>query len=210
MNIDWYIKGKQFGNCNCVYGCPCQFNAPPTDNYCQGIGAFLIEEGLFGEVPLNGVKAVSMMKFPGPIHEGNGQMQLILDSNSSIEQQNAMKSIMYGKETEPMATSFAMYCSMMKKIHDPLIKNIKLDINLETRICNLNVEDIITTSTRPIINPITGEEHRARINLPNGIEFKEAEMASGSTSANAAFKTNFNNTYVGIALVNLTPKGIIN
>ena len=32
MSIDWHIKGRQFGNCNCNYGCPCQFNAPPTDN----------------------------------------------------------------------------------------------------------------------------------------------------------------------------------
>ena len=47
MSIDWHIKGRQFGNCNCNYGCPCQFNAPPTDNYCHGIGAFLIDEGFF-------------------------------------------------------------------------------------------------------------------------------------------------------------------
>ena len=50
MNIDWHIKGKQFGNCNCNYGCPCQFNAPPTDNYCHGIGAFLIEEGFLANL----------------------------------------------------------------------------------------------------------------------------------------------------------------
>ena len=47
--INWHIKGKQFGNCNCNYGCPCQFNALPTDNYCHGMGAFLIEEGFFWE-----------------------------------------------------------------------------------------------------------------------------------------------------------------
>ncbi len=25
--IDWAIKGREFANCNCSYGCPCQFNA---------------------------------------------------------------------------------------------------------------------------------------------------------------------------------------
>jgi hypothetical protein len=30
----------------------------------------------------------------------------------------------------------------------------------------------------PIKNPVTGEEHRALITLPNGFEFKEAEMAN--------------------------------
>ena len=208
MNINWQIKGKQFGNCNCNYGCPCQFNAPPTDNYCHGIGAFLIEEGFFGDTDLAGVKAVSMMKFPGPIHDGNGEMQIILDSNSTLSQQNAIQSIIYGKETEPMATAFSMYFSMMKKIHDPLIKNIELNINIETRICNLKAENIIITKTEPIKNPITGDPHRARIVLPMGMEFKEAEMGSGTTEAYAAFDTNFKDTYVQIASLNLTPKGI--
>jgi hypothetical protein len=30
----------------------------------------------------------------------------------------------------------------------------------------------------PIKNPVTGEEHRARIALPNGFEYKEAEMGN--------------------------------
>ena len=25
--IDWYIEGSEFGNCNCSFGCPCQFEA---------------------------------------------------------------------------------------------------------------------------------------------------------------------------------------
>ncbi len=208
MTIDWRIKGKQFGNCNCNYGCPCQFNAPPTDNYCHGMGAFLIEEGYFGNIDLSGTRSVFMAKWPGPIHEGKGQMQIILDSNSTSDQQNALKSIMYGKETESMATAFAMYASTMETIYEPLIKKINLEINLETRICKLQAEEIISTTTKPIINPITGAEHRAKIHLPNGIEFHEAEMGSGSTKANAAFKTDLNETYVQIAILNLTPQGI--
>lgn len=208
MSIDWHIKGKQFGNCNCNYGCPCQFNAPPTDNYCHGMGAFLIEEGFFGDTDMSGVRSVFMAKWPGPIHEGKGQMQIILDKKLTIDQQNAMKSIMYGEETEPMSTAFSMYFSTMEKIHDPLFKNIELSIDLESRRCDLQAEDIIQTTTKPITNPITKEEHRAILNLPNGIEFREAEMGSGSTKAKAAFNTDFNDTYVQIALLNLTPKGI--
>jgi len=208
MSIDWHIKGKQFGNCNCNYGCPCQFNAPPTDNYCHGMGAFLIEEGYFGDTDMRGVRSVFMAKWPGPIHEGKGQMQIIIDKNLTSNQQKAIQSIMYGRETEPMATAFSMYASTMEKIHDPLFKNIELNIDLESRKCNLQAEDIISTTTKPITNPVTGVEHRARINLPNGIEFREAEMGSGSTKANAAFETNFNDTYVQIAILNLTSQGI--
>ena len=30
----------------------------------------------------------------------------------------------------------------------------------------------------PILNPVTGEKHRARIVLPNGFEYKEAEVGN--------------------------------
>ena len=34
------------------------------------------------------------------------------------------------------------------------------------------------SDVKPIKNPATGEEHRARIALPNGFEYKEAEMGN--------------------------------
>ena len=35
----WELKMKEFVNCNCAYGCPCQFNALPTNGNCQGIAS---------------------------------------------------------------------------------------------------------------------------------------------------------------------------
>src|SRR5207249_542327 len=36
----WMLKGREFGNCNCAYGCPCQFNALPTYGHCYGLAVF--------------------------------------------------------------------------------------------------------------------------------------------------------------------------
>src|SRR5262245_43327597 len=41
--VGWEIKGREFGNCNCDYGCPCQFNALPTHGHCRGLAVFDIE-----------------------------------------------------------------------------------------------------------------------------------------------------------------------
>ncbi len=206
--IEWHIKGKQFGNCNCDYGCPCQFNALPTYDYCHGIGAFKIEEGFFGDIDMAGVNSVFMGKWPGPIHDGNGEMQIILDTKSSTKQRDAMKSILYGENTEPMTTSFYMYHSMMSKIHEPLIKDIQITVDISARKCFLQAEDIITTTVEPIKNPISKEELKATIVLPNGIEFKKSEMASGTTNGLGAFKSVFKDSYSGIAELNVTHKGI--
>ena len=50
--IKWEIKGREFGNCNCDYGCPCQFNALPTQGHCRGLAVFDIERGFHGSTRL--------------------------------------------------------------------------------------------------------------------------------------------------------------
>jgi hypothetical protein len=34
--IDWYVEGIEFGSCNCIYACPCQFEGLPTHGNCCG------------------------------------------------------------------------------------------------------------------------------------------------------------------------------
>ena len=53
----WEIKGREFGNCNCDYGCPCQFNALPTYGHCRGLAVFDIETGFHGSTRLDGLRA---------------------------------------------------------------------------------------------------------------------------------------------------------
>lgn len=37
--FDWKMSTKQIGTCSCDYGCPCEFNAPPTRPPCEGVMA---------------------------------------------------------------------------------------------------------------------------------------------------------------------------
>jgi hypothetical protein len=44
--VDWYIEGVEFSNCNCDYACPCQFESRrPTYGDCRGFAAVLIDKG---------------------------------------------------------------------------------------------------------------------------------------------------------------------
>ncbi|MGI9480987.1 MAG: DUF1326 domain-containing protein, partial [Hyphomicrobiales bacterium] len=54
--VDWYIEGKQFGNCDCVDGCPCQFEGIPTNGGCTGFEVLQIDKGHFGGVQLDGLR----------------------------------------------------------------------------------------------------------------------------------------------------------
>src|SRR5688572_8400856 len=68
--IPWEIQGREFVNCNCAYGCPCQFNALPTHGRCEATGAIVIDKGRFGDVSLDGAKIAFVFWWPGAVHEG--------------------------------------------------------------------------------------------------------------------------------------------
>jgi len=52
--IDWEIHGMDFTNCNCSYGCPCQFNALPSHGNCHAVVFLRIDRGHFGKTKLDG------------------------------------------------------------------------------------------------------------------------------------------------------------
>ncbi len=56
MATKWHINGDYILACNCDYGCPCNFNARPTAGFCQGATGFLVAEGAYGDVRLDGQK----------------------------------------------------------------------------------------------------------------------------------------------------------
>ena len=59
----WEIQGIELINCNCSYGCPCQFNALPTHGNCRSLAGIQIEEGYFGDIRLDGLRAVVLAVF---------------------------------------------------------------------------------------------------------------------------------------------------
>jgi hypothetical protein len=61
---------------------------------------------------------------------------------------------------------------------EPIFAPITFDVDRERRRATVRIPDIGETNIEPIKNLVTGEEHRARIVLPNGFEFKEAEMGN--------------------------------
>jgi len=210
--IEWYVKGREFGNCNCDYGCPCQFNALPTHGDCRAMSAFLIEEGRFGEVVLDGTAAVFLAAWPGPVHEGNGTMQYIVDDGAGAAQQDALLKIMSGQETEPMATMWSVFAAMTTTFLDPLIRPIELEIDIEARRGRVSIPNVMTTTGEPIRNPVTGDEHRARIDLPDGFEYRLAEMASAATRTgpDAGIELAFDNSYGQFAEIHLSHTGRMN
>ena len=207
--INWRIKGREFANCNCDYGCPCQFNALPTHGNCEAVAAYEIDEGNFGDIKLDGLRAAGVYYWPGPVHEGNGRMQLIVDARADDQQREALIKIMQGEETEPMATMWAVYTAMCSDMLETLSKPIDLEIDVENRIGHISVPGVFETTGEPIRNPVSGDTHRARIDLPDGFEYTLAEIGSASTKATGEIKLSLDNSYGQFAELHLSNSGIV-
>jgi len=95
----WRLRAVEYANCNCSYGCPCQFNGLPTHGNCEAVAAYHIDEGYHGEVRLDGLRAAIVYSWPGAVHEGNGTMQAIIDERANDEQRSALDRILHGKDT---------------------------------------------------------------------------------------------------------------
>jgi hypothetical protein len=171
----WRISGEQVNSCNCAWGCPCQFNSRPTHGKCHGAVGWRIAEGYYSETRLDGLSYALVVSWPGALHEGNGIAQWFIDERANPAQRAALSSIVSGQTGGALFQVLASICPKQRPV---LTARIEIESDRERRIATLRVGDYASTRLGSIINPVTHEEHRARIVLPNGFEYKEAEMAN--------------------------------
>lgn len=205
----WEIQGTELINCNCAYGCPCQFNGLPSKGHCEAMGAISIEKGHFGEVSLDGTKIGVVFSWPGAIHEGKGRCQPIVDASASPQQREALLKIMSGQETEAFATMFAVFATTLDTVYEPIFARIDYKVDVDARRGEVHVEGVFDLVGEPIRNPVSGQEHRARIDLPHGFEYEIAEIGSASSRSRGNLAVELNNSYAQFAQLHLNNKGIV-
>ncbi|MFI4974170.1 MAG: DUF1326 domain-containing protein [Caulobacterales bacterium] len=205
--VEWRMKGPEIANCNCAWGCPCQFDALPTHGDCRAVTAMRVDEGHFGDTPLAGVKWLGMFAWPRAIHEGHGEAAVVIDPGANEAQRAALLAILTGQETEPGATIFNVFAATFDAMHPPQFLPIEFDVDIERRVGRLKVDGMLDTQISPITNPVTGAKHRARVVLPEGFEYREAEYASGRTLSTGPIALNLESSHAHLAQLDLSTHG---
>jgi len=208
-DTEWVIKGREFIHCSCAYGCPCQFAARPTQGSCRAVGFVQIDEGRHGDTQLDGLKIGMILQWPGAIHEGRGEVVPIVDERASDEQRQALLRIMTGEDTEPGATFFQVFSTTFEKVHDPVFTDIEFEIDVDTRTARVNVPGLVEARGEPILNPVTGDEHRARINLPRGFEYDVCEAGRGWAETKGPITLSLGDSHAHFARLHMTGAGVV-
>jgi hypothetical protein len=175
---EWHIEGEWFKNCNCDPGCPCDFNQRPTYGHCAGMVAMRIAKGHFGETDMAGVKWGAIVRWPGALHEGNGEVQPFIDSSASPEQMNAIGEIASGKHGDTFMEVFSFICPT---VHEPVIAPVDFEFDIENRSGLVRVGDALEAEVDTLRGIDPPDPYRVLVRIPGGMEYTgpndEAETA---------------------------------
>ena len=94
----WHAKGDWFDVCKCNIPCPCEFAQPPTFGDCEGILAWHIRDGSYGQVQLGGLNVLALGYFQGNLWAGaQATMAIFIDQRADDKQREALQMVFGGQ-----------------------------------------------------------------------------------------------------------------
>ncbi len=174
----WFFDADYLQACNCDYGCPCEFSAPPTPGFCEGLGVWRIEKGDYDGLSLNGTGLGFAAKWPGAIHQGNGSVVLFVDEKASPEQRQALLEIGSGQAG---GLPFEILATTFTTLLEP--RFVPFDFRLDGLRSSVRLGADLEIALEPIKNPVTGEPEKVNVDHGTGFIFQVAECASAREGA---------------------------
>jgi len=177
----WALKGTGYEFCNCDFGCGCNFGGFPNskDGSCRALVGMDIDSGSCDSVDLSGVKCAAIVAWPKAIHEGHGQCVFVVEPTATEKQVEALGQIFTGKlggmPWELLGPTFEV---------NELVK-ARISIDGKGPKSVFKAEGIGEGRGDTFKNPVTGEDHLANIELPDGFIWKKGQCGEGTFRANA-------------------------
>jgi len=201
----WEFEADYFTFCNCDWGCPCNFNARPTQGDCHGVGAWRIRKGTFDGTKLDGVVFAAAYFFPGLIEQGHGIARFYIDRKAIPAQRRAIEAICSGKIGGGI---FEIFANLAEKIYPFMAADIDLDIAGPR--AALRIPDIMEAECDSLSYP-DGMIIKPTFTLPHGIEFKTALATNTKTwwIRDGEMLANHKNVYGIVSQVRFTQDGCV-
>jgi hypothetical protein len=171
----WNLKGTLLIACNCDWGCPCNFNAPPTTGKCEGGWTWHVDEGSYGDKRLDDLNFSVYVNWPGAIHEGNGEALVLVDERADDVQRSALETLISGDAGGP----WGILAWTWPTVHGPFATEYELELNGVRS--TLRAGDYVELVGGPMRNPVSGDETSAGIVLPQGILVKAADLGASES-----------------------------
>jgi hypothetical protein len=179
----WRTQGDWFDVCNCTIPCPCTFAQAPSEGTCEGILAWHIREGNYGDVRLDGLNVMALGTFEGNIWEGETKatMGIFLDEQADEAQRGALQMI-FGGQAGGWPGEFA---SMIGEVRGIEYAPIEFEIADDLAFWRAEIPGRVEARAEALSGP-TSPTPDARVQLHNapGAEVGPGQVATwGKTTA---------------------------
>lgn len=196
------IRAQSIEACSCQHGCNCQFGGTPNEGMCEFIIGYAVEEGRFGDVSLDGVRAVIAAKYPNAIHEGHGHVALFVDERASPEQVEAIATILSGAAG---GMPWEALAGTVERLEGPI--RAPVEITADGSRSRVRVPGAIELELSPLRDPVTGAEKEVHIVYPKGGFFwNDGSVATTATMRveHGDLRMEWPSKYAAVAEVNWT------
>jgi hypothetical protein len=172
----WQMRGAGYEFCNCDFGCGCNFGGFPNSKNggCHALVGMHIASGVCGTVTLDDIKCAALVKWPKAIHEGNGKCVFIVDPATTDPQVQALAQIFSGSLG---GLPWELLGPTMQVIG---LEKKKITITGTGVKSTFHIDGIGEGKGEAFKNPVTGEDHHAVVDLPNGFIWTRGNCGEGS------------------------------
>ncbi len=202
----WSFEADYFTACNCDWGCPCNFNAPPNGGSCRGWGVWQIRNGRFRDTELAGTSFAVYYDFPGPIENGNGAACTYIGSSAGPEQRDALDAIACGKAGGGI---FQLFGEQLVTSWLPT-KFVPIEFKVVDGVGRIRIGDIGEAESELLSYP-DGSTIRPTLVLPHGLEYKTGLMTNTRRWGwrDGRLSASYENRYGAVARVKFSSEGCV-
>jgi hypothetical protein len=181
----WHVTGDWFDTCNCNAPCPCTFAQPPTTGHCEGVLAWHIRTGHFGDIRLDGLNIIALGAFDGNIWDGQTKatMAMFLDERANDRQREALQMI-FGGRAGGWPGQFANTIGEVRGLE---FAPIDFEVANDLGSWSASIAGKVASSADALGGPTTPPGQRVQVHNPGGSETGPGGVATfGKSTADKA------------------------
>jgi hypothetical protein len=160
--------------------CGCTFAQPPDDGECDGILAWHVNEGNYGDVTLDGLNVVALSHFEGNIWDGDTKatMGMFMDERADERQREALQ-IVFGGQAGGWPAGFAELIGELRGI-----EFAPIDFEIADDLAHWSVEVPGKAKGRAVAlaGPTSPEGGRVQLHNAPGAEVGPGQIATWATA----------------------------
>ncbi len=156
----WKVSGDWFDVCKCTIPCPCLFAQTPTFGDCEGVLAYHIRNGYYGETLLDGLNVLALGYFKGNIWAGETKFTgaFFLDERADQQQRDALQMIFTGKAGGFMAE----FAKLMGEMRGMDFVPIKFEVADDLSYWGAEIPGKVVAKAEALTGPMTPEGKRVQ------------------------------------------------